>query len=306
MKFKNQKLIKIEENFSFLMKIFEIIGFQNLNPRDLSTDKVQKSRSSSDLAFLFILHLCRTTIYSFLASLLAFNFLSNQQSSYTNIVINFAQSIETLLIFSLLINVVVRGIFSTEKFKKIYIKLNKCLKIIQDEIHVEIRMKKLRKYVYLQLLVLLTFQIIIYLIQVQNFMHEIFIVLLGIIPLFLSLFIVINYLFFVQLFNFVFSIVVNTLKDQSKFEPDQIVTNFKIVRIHETEQIKLVKSCRKIYEILNDTKKLINEVFGLTIFFLISISVIGLTLSGYRIFIAYIEHKSFIIATGKFVLFILK
>lgn len=284
---RNIKILKIEEDFSLLIKIFDVVGLQNFDSKDLSYENFHKTTSKCRFYFSLI----RWIITSCYVTCIIFEFMKNLMNSYSNIVTDFARSIYGILLFLFIIVLSYQSISSTQKFMKTYFNLNKCLNIFQNELPIKVDLKPLKKSVYLQFFLLIFSLILYYFVQVKQLNYSFLVKILGGIPSYIFAFSTIFYLFFIQLFNFLFSLIVKTLEEQSELYNTEVKISVITLRIYHDEQVNLVKSCRKVYEILIETKKLINEAFGLTVLISIFIIVISLTLSGYRTFILYIEFK---------------
>lgn len=289
-------LIKIEDIFPFFMKFFEIFGLQNFNSKELKSDKIERNLSKIRIFVCFIRNLCTILLGIFFI----WEYRKINQSTFVNIFISFVQTIQAFIMLSALINFLLRFYLSSYDMKIIFLHFNKCFILIQNEISSKVDVRKFKfmfhfKTFALTLMFVILFCLVFY---VQERFYSFLNICAGFFPKYFSLLTTIHYIFLVDISNYLISNIVSSLREAYIInENDLINTNvsipgkIKCIRMFEVEQFKLIKSCRKAYKILLEVNNLINKVYGMMIFLLISCYVIAITLSGYRTFVAHIERK---------------
>lgn len=287
----SKKIIRVEDHFRFLMKMFEILGFQYFNKSQLSGENANKNPSKIRFSYFFI----RCVIGLGLYINYFWKFATKNYSTYVNIIVALAQSLNLLLNFSIAFDNLFKSYFWTGKLKKIYLKINQCIKIIQNELGAEFDIVKMKILINLSVIAFAVLQLFLYIVQVKNYDFGFFTLALAFYGRFYIFVLFIQYLFFASFINGFLAKTIKFLNENKTQEGlfRAETGKFAPLRMFETEKIILLKSCRKIYKILDELKNLINETFGLSVFIGNCMFIIAITLAGYRIFISYIERKEF-------------
>lgn len=131
-------------------------------------------------------------------------------------------------------------------------------------------------------------------------------IIFSFIPLFLIMTIVLSYAFYLSLINQMIHFVSTNIEKIFEINEEMNFMNYRRIIVSSKflqrpyENLKKLKACRQIYNIITECGNLINESFGLTVLLLLIFSITHLSILGYKILTCMVEARFLEISLGEF------
>lgn len=272
-------------NFNFLLYFFELCGIQNFNAIKLNERNVNDRPTL--LRFLYMLF--RLLGMSAITIIFNFDVYSEETNEVvtSNKLITMAEMGLKCGTFFLLIIGILQSFIATGNFKEIYAKFDQIIVLLQTELQLSIDWKQKQKILCFKFLIFLMVLTACQFGPIGFYEGNELALVVSFIPNFYFFILLIYFTTLVDVCNELLQTIIKTLSEisnksrQQKFDLKTLKSN----------NLKRIKLCRKIYNLLHEIGVLINKSFGLTLLVMIFLMVCAATVAGYRFFVSFYENE---------------
>ena len=287
--------LNMEELNSSLI-IFELMGLQYFSLKLLTLKNASERPSITRTVYMLVVLVVMTAIAFWFVTTEAV--LKNEAENLTaKNILTFAIQHSLNFGFTLVIvSSVVQSFVTNSKVKKIYLNIREVADIAQESFNVKVNFTAIKRTLSRKLKILvvsfLSLQLTIFFIKSEP-RPDVVAMLVGIIPMMYLLMVAYKFVIYVSMVNSQMKFVLKLIEEVFKEPPipiktvDAININFMHAkRINKNEYpMRKLLAVRRIFNLIYDNGKLINESNGFTILIVLIDLVIAITASGYKVFV---------------------
>lgn len=296
-----KKLFSIFENeFSLILKIFEVFGLQNFG-----SDQINVREKPSKYRFIYMIIRMMIMVTLMIFYILRLQSKHNNDYSKNDLMIFIQRTMNIGMILSVILSIF-QSYFATNELKKFYINSRKILCILNKDLNIDLNFNEIRRKIYIRLFFMCAIFTGFYSISGDFYEYFELTFILSYIPILFFIMTIFHYVFFVDItYHFLLAITkhMQLMSIENRVIEIMTVDYNKIIPVkpvnNSDEKLRSLKLCRAIYNLIYESCSYINDSFGITILIMLMNIVIALTVSGYKIFIMVVENKEFHQFLGK-------
>lgn len=287
--------VKMEKELNSCVVVFELLGLQYFSLKSLTADSL-RSRPSVFRALYMILWLFLTTS---LMIIYIIHDHSLAQGSLTakNVLMYAIQHTMNVGLILVAITSLIQSMTSTRNIKKFFLNIHEIFDLYLYDFKIPANLKSIKRSSWRRMTLMLMYYLTIH----GGFMSlhaplsdAAYKMLFGMLPILFLVMIVYKFVFYVGIINRQLKFLNKLLEDNFLHQPIKMIDNMKF---HLTtvkpvkspdDNLKKLRSLRKIYNVIFENAAIINDSIGLTVLMLLVCLVISLTVAGYQVFVIVI------------------
>lgn len=285
--------LKFGREFGVIFKIFKYLGFnyiefQEHDNNDTAWESDKTKYSKSQFVFLAL----RLIIFLALVALCIIENLEKLVGDEGRLMI-LIQYIFDILSLVVSFTLLFQSFFATRRFKKFYKNIRVVLKMLHQNFDIIFNWQKTKKNVHLRAFIFWSIHAGLFLIKADASGYNPQMLVNYFAGLFLIAFLF-YFIFIVEILNQTLALLVKSFHELSR--PTSI-SHISIIASHNanlksiyavqrlSSNLRKIRACQKVYNIILDCGKAVNESFGLTMLLILIGIVLQMTVEGYKVFI---------------------